>query len=222
MRRFSSRRPRVLHRRARHPARALPGHSGHHDFMAHTCPNMDLWRWAREWTSFQRPLPDRDEAAELRRAGLRCGSDPVPGRRAPVDLMEHSTSGVNWRIATSPGPREMAPQFAVAPGTRADGVMFFQCGPEEGRREVPLGDGPHAGPDSRSSVRCASWERHSGPRSCADHGAADIAILYDWESQWLRTCRGDRRWTWAIASRQSRNACGGTIMLSISSTPKPT
>lgn len=105
-------------------------------------------------------------------------------------LMEHSTSGVNWHgrnIAKQPG--EMARNSLAHVGRGADAVMFFQWrASRKGAEKFHSAMVPHAGTDSRI------WQEVSELGATLDgladlrgaRVAADVAILWDWESHWAQ------------------------------------
>ena len=161
------------------------------NFMAHTCPNMDLWRWAREVdivsndhyliASDPRNFVELAMDADLTRS--LAGGDPWL-------LLEHSTSGVNWQernVAKEPG--EMARNSLSHLARGADGIMFFQWrASKKGAEKFHSAMLPHAGATSRvfrevcelgATLQDLAPVRGSRVR-------ADIAILYDWESQWAQ------------------------------------
>lgn len=161
------------------------------NFMAHTCPNMDLWRWAREvdivsndhylTASDLRNFVELAMDADLTRS--LAGGDPWL-------LLEHSTSAVNWQernIAKVPG--EMARNSLSHLARGADGIMFFQWrASKKGAEKFHSAMLPHAGPDSRVFREVCelgtTLQMLAPVRGSRTH--ADIAILYDWESQWAQ------------------------------------
>src|SRR5690625_6779444 len=71
----------------------------------------------------------------------------------------------------------------------ADGVMFFQWrASKKGAEKFHLAMVPHAGPDSRvfrEVCELGATLQDLAPVR-GSRGGADIAILYDWESQWAQ------------------------------------
>ncbi len=75
--------------------------------MAHTCPNIDLWKWADEVDVVANDhyliAADPRNHVEL---ALDADLTRSLSRGRPWMLMEHSTSGVNWQgrnVAKRPG-----------------------------------------------------------------------------------------------------------------------
>src|SRR5690625_2991811 len=157
--------------------------------MAHTCPNMDLWRWAREVdiVSNDHYLTAADPRNFVELAFDADLTRSLAGGH-PWILMEHSTSGVNWQdrnVAKRPG--EMARNSLSHLARGADGIMFFQWrASKKGAEKFHSAMLPHAGPSSRvfREVRELGATLHDLAPVRGSRGGADIAILYDWESQW--------------------------------------
>lgn len=161
------------------------------NFMAHTCPNMDLWRWAREVdiVSNDHYLTAADPRNFVELAFDADLTRSLAGGH-PWILMEHSTSGVNWQdrnVAKAPG--EMARNSLSHLARGADGVMFFQWrASKKGAEKFHSAMVPHAGPDSRvfrEVCELGATLQDLAPVR-GSRGGADIAILYDWESQWAQ------------------------------------
>lgn len=161
------------------------------NFMAHTCPNMDLWRWAREVdiVSNDHYLTASDPRNFVELAFDADLTRSLAGGH-PWILLEHSTSGVNWQdrnVAKAPG--EMARNSLSHLARGADGIMFFQWrASQKGAEKFHSAMLPHAGPDSRVFREVcglgATLEGLAAVRG--SRGEAEIAILYDWESQWAQ------------------------------------
>ncbi|MGY5764701.1 beta-galactosidase [Brachybacterium sp. DNPG3] len=159
--------------------------------MAHTCPNIDLWRWADEVD-----VVANDHyliAADARNfVELALDADltrSLAGGR-PWMLMEHAPSGVNWQgrnVAKRPG--EMARSALSHVGRGADAVMFFQWrASRKGAEKFHSAMVPHAGTGSRiwkeivalgGTLQDLAALRGSRVRS-------EVAILWDWESHWAQ------------------------------------
>ena len=136
----------------------------------------------------------------------------------PWLLMEHSTGAVNWQprnIAKRPG--EMARNSLAHVARGADAVLFFQWRARGAARRSSTPrccrtPAPH--PDlargRRARRRPARLAEVRGSRV-----AAEVAVLWDWESFWaqdlewrpsvdLATASGSRRTTGALARRAHR------------------
>ena len=161
------------------------------NFMATSCPSMDLWRWAREVdvVANDHYLTAADERAHV---GLAMDADltrSLAGGR-PLILMEHSTSAVNWQprnVAKRPG--EMARNALAHAARGADAVMFFQWrASRSGAEKFHSAMLPHAGTGSRvwREVRelGADLGRLAPVRGSAVR--AQAALLWDWESFWAQ------------------------------------
>ncbi|MGP9536688.1 beta-galactosidase [Brachybacterium sp. AOP43-C2-M15] len=161
------------------------------NFMAHTCPNMDLWRWAREVDVVSN---DHYLVAEDPRNFVELALDAdltrsLSGGR-PWILMEHSTSGVNWQgrnVAKRPG--EMARNSLSHLARGADGIMFFQWrASRKGAEKFHSAMLPHAGTGSRvfREVRELGAELAGLAEVQGSTASAEVAILFDWESHWAQ------------------------------------
>ena len=170
------------------------------NFMAHTCPNIDLWAWADEVdvVSNDHYLIAADERNFVELA-FDADLTRSIARGRPWMLMEHSTSGVNWQdrnVAKKPG--EMARNSLSHVGRGADAVMFFQWrASRKGAEKFHSTMVPHAGTGSRVwrevtelGARLADLADLRGSRV-----EADVAILWDWESHWAQ----DLPWRPSIA-----------------------
>lgn len=161
------------------------------NFMAHTCPSIDLWEWADEVdvVSNDHYLIAADERNFVELA-LDADLTRSLARGRPWMLMEHSTSGVNWQgrnVAKKPG--EMARNSLSHVGRGADAVMFFQWrASRKGAEKFHSTMLPHAGTGSRI------WREVTELGARLDGLAdlqgtqveAEIAILWDWESHWAQ------------------------------------
>ncbi|WP_320781761.1 beta-galactosidase [Streptomyces sp. CRN 30] len=126
---------------------------------------------------------DRDELSFS--ANLTSGL--AAGR--PWFLMEHSTSAVNWQpvnIAKRPGDLARDSLTHVAHG--ADAVCYFQWRQSAaGAEKYHSAMVPHAGADSdlfRAVVELGNTLKTLAPVAGSDREAADVGILFDWESWW--------------------------------------
>ena len=122
-----------------------PALAGDHQLHGHSCPSVDLWKWAAEVdiVSNDHYLTAAREDAHVWLAMAADMTRSVAGGR-PWLLMEHSTSAVNWQprnIAKDPG--EMARNSLSHVSRGSEGALFFQWrASRSGRREVPLRDAP--------------------------------------------------------------------------------
>jgi beta-galactosidase len=161
------------------------------NFMAGSCPSVDLWRWAREVDLVSN---DHYLNAEdcLNHVGLAMSADltrSLAGGR-PWILMEHSTSAVNWQprnIAKRPG--EMRRNALSHLGRGADAILFFQWrASRSGAEKFHSAMLPHAGTSSRvwAEVRELGHElaRLAEVRGSRVH--AEAAIIWDWHSFWAQ------------------------------------
>jgi beta-galactosidase len=161
------------------------------NFMASSCPSVDLWRWAREVdiVSNDHYLTAADPRNHV---GLALAADltrSVAGNR-PWILMEHSTSGVNWQprnVAKRAG--EMRRNALSHLGRGADAVMFFQWrASRSGAEKFHSAMLPHAGTSSRIWREVLELGEDLG-RLGELRGSrvqAEAAILWDWESFWAQ------------------------------------
>ena len=161
------------------------------NFMATSCPSMDLWAWAREvdLVSNDHYLTAADVDNQI---GLALDADltrSLAGGRGWI-LMEHSTSAVNWQprnVAKRPG--EMARNALSHLGRGADAVLFFQWrASRRGAEKFHSAMVPHSGTQSRvfrdvvelgstlEALREVRGSRVSAP----------VALLWDWQSFWAQ------------------------------------
>ena len=106
----------------------------------------------------------------------------------PWLLMEQSTSHVNWRsynLVKPPGLMRLWSHQAVARGSC--GVMFFQWrASKAGAEKFHSGMVPHGGTETRTWQEVTALGRELGRLDAVlpARVAADVAILFDWESWW--------------------------------------
>ncbi|ATG50202.1 beta-galactosidase [Brachybacterium vulturis] len=161
------------------------------NFMAHTCRNIDLWKWADEVdvVSNDHYLIASDDRNFVELA-LDADLARSIARGRPWMLMEHSTSGVNWQgrnVAKQPG--EMARNSLSHVGRGADAVMFFQWrASRKGAEKFHSAMLPHAGTNSRiwREVRELGTQLEGLAGIRGTRVRADVAILWDWESHWAQ------------------------------------
>ena len=159
------------------------------NFMATSCPSMDLWKWSREVDVVSN---DHYLTAERLDSHVMLSMDAdltrsLAGGR-PWILMEHSTSAVNWQprnIAKRGG--ELARNSLSHLARGADGILFFQFRASRfGAEKFHSAMLPHAGVDSRiwrEVVELGSTLGTLGELE-GSQVAARVAILWDWESFW--------------------------------------
>ena len=161
------------------------------NFMATSCPSMDLWAWAREVdiVSNDHYLEAADVDSQI---GLALDADltrSLAGGR-PWILMEHSTSAVNWQprnVAKLPG--EMARNAVAHLGRGADAILFFQWrASRRGAEKFHSAMLPHAGERSRVFREVVELGSLLGDLGAipGSRVPADVAILWDWESLWAQ------------------------------------
>ncbi|MGV8978400.1 MAG: beta-galactosidase [Cellulomonas sp.] len=161
------------------------------NFMAGSCPSVNLWRWAREVdiVSNDHYLTAADERGHV---GLALAADltrSVAGGK-PWILMEHSTSAVNWQprnIAKRPG--EMARNSLSHFARGADAILFFQWrASRSGAEKFHSAMLPHAGTHSRTWREVCTLGAELGrlDEALGSRVHADVAILWDWESFWAQ------------------------------------
>jgi beta-galactosidase len=161
------------------------------NFMAGTCPSVDLWKWADEVdiVANDHYLVAADPRSHV---GLALSADLTRSiaRGRPWILMEHSTSGVNWQprnLAKRSG--ELARNALSHLGRGADAVMFFQWkASRSGAEKFHSAMLPHAGTSSRIwSEVCALGQGLSRlDEVLGSEVRADVAVLWDWESFWAQ------------------------------------
>lgn len=161
------------------------------NFMANQSWTTDLWAWARDVdiVSDDHYLWAADPEGEI---GLAIAADlsRSVGGGTPWILMEHSTSAVNWQprnVAKRPG--EMARNSLTHLARGADAILFFQWrASRSGAEKFHSAMIPHAGTSSRVwrevvelGDALGRLEEVRGSRV-----AADVAILWDFESFWAQ------------------------------------
>ncbi|MEU0564910.1 beta-galactosidase [Nonomuraea sp. NPDC005983] len=161
------------------------------NFMAGSCPSVDLWKWANEMDVVANDHY-LDAADPRNHVGLALSADltrSLAGGR-PWILMEHSTSAVNWQprnIAKRPG--ELARNALTHLGRGADAVMFFQWrASRSGAEKFHSAMLPHAGTGSRIWREVCALGRGLGRLGevLGSEVRAEVAILWDWESFWAQ------------------------------------
>ncbi|MFJ6651883.1 beta-galactosidase [Microbacterium sp. NPDC091313] len=161
------------------------------NFMAITCPSVDLWAWADEVDIIANDhylIAERaDNHLDVSRAADLCRS---LARGKPWILMEHSTSAVNWQprnIAKRPGEMRRNSMAHAARG--ADAIMFFQIrASRQGAEKFHSALIPQAGETSRKwreavelGADVAALDALVGSRV-----RARVAVAWDWESFWAQ------------------------------------
>jgi beta-galactosidase len=169
--------------------RLSPGVPVTTNFMIAAHKTIDYWRWADEVDVVANDhylrAEEPDNHVELAMAAdLTRG---VAGQR-PWLLMEHSTGAVNWQsrnIAKRPGELRRNSLAHLARG--ADSLMFFQWRASRfGAEKFHSAMLPHGGTDT------GLWRDVVALGACLDaldpvRGttvAADVAMVWDWESWW--------------------------------------
>ncbi|WP_433004307.1 beta-galactosidase [Kribbella sp. CA-294648] len=161
------------------------------NFMAGTCPSVDLWKWVDEVdiVANDHYLIAEDPRNQV---GLALSADLTRSiaQGKPWMLMEHSTSGVNWQprnVAKRSG--ELARNSFSHLGRGADAVMFFQWrASRSGAEKFHSAMLPHAGTSSRvwSEVRSLGQGLRGLDEVLGSEVRAEVAILWDWESFWAQ------------------------------------
>jgi beta-galactosidase len=188
--RFSSDAQLRLFRRERDILHGLsPGIPVTTNFMIANCKPMDYWRWAAEVD-----IVANDHYLQAERADnhieLAMCADLTRGVAdgAPWLLMEHSTSAVNWQprnIAKRPG--EMARGSLAHLARGADGLLFFQWRASVfGAEKFHSAMLPHGGTDTRiwREVTRLGADLTALDELRGSRVAADVAVVWDWESWW--------------------------------------
>ncbi|WP_327640986.1 beta-galactosidase [Kribbella sp. NBC_00482] len=161
------------------------------NFMAGTCPSVDLWKWADEVdiVANDHYLVAADPRSHV---GLALSADLTRSiaRGRPWILMEHSPSGVNWQprnLAKRSG--ELARNALTHLGRGADAVMFFQWkASRSGAEKFHSAMLPHAGTGSRVWQEVCALGEGLGrlDEVLGSEVRADVAVLWDWESFWAQ------------------------------------
>jgi beta-galactosidase len=168
--------------------RVAPGVPVTTNFMRFFKP-CDYWRWAArvDFTADDLYPDPVDPAAPRERA---AGGDLMRSLKqgAPWLVMEQAANAVNWRQRNAPkrpGQMRLGSYQSLARG--ADGIMFFQWrASKAGAEKFHSGMVPHGGTATRTweevvelGSELALLDDLIGTRV-----AADIALLFDWESWW--------------------------------------
>lgn len=164
------------------------------NFMSTNCPSMDLWAWAQEVdiVSNDYYLEAEDPRGYIKLA-LDADVTRSVARGKPWILLEHSTSGVNWRERNvSKLPGEMARNSLATLARGADGIMFFQWRVARfGAEKFHSAMLPHAGTNSRVFREVcdlgSELDRFSKAGVPGSVTRASVAILWDWESFWAQS-----------------------------------
>lgn len=164
------------------------------NFMSTNCPSMDLWAWAQEVdiVSNDYYLEAEDPRGYIKLA-LDADVTRSVARGKPWLLLEHSTSGVNWRERNvSKLPGEMARNSLATLARGADGIMFFQWRAARfGAEKFHSAMLPHAGTNSRVFREVCELGAELGRLTEAGVAGsttrASVAILWDWESFWAQS-----------------------------------
>jgi beta-galactosidase len=161
------------------------------NFMAGTCPSVDLWKWADEVdiVANDHYLVAADPRSHV---GLALAADLTRSiaRGRPWILMEHSPSGVNWQprnLAKRSG--ELARNALSHLGRGADAVMFFQWrASRSGAEKFHSAMLPHAGTGSRVWQEVCALGAGLGrlDEVLGSEVRSDVAVLWDWESFWAQ------------------------------------
>lgn len=161
------------------------------NFMAITCPSVDLWQWADEVDVVANDhylvAERRDSHIHLSRSADLTRS---LARGKPWVLMEHSTSAVNWQprnIAKRPG--EMARNSLAHVARGADAVLFFQVrASQRGAEKFHSAMIPHAGDQSRTWREVVELGSTIGELApvLGSVVTARVAIAWDWQSFWAQ------------------------------------
>ncbi|GAA1507349.1 beta-galactosidase [Dactylosporangium maewongense] len=159
------------------------------NFMIANCKWLDYWKWAREVDVVANDhylTAERDD----RHVELAMCADLTRGLAggAPWLLMEHSTGAVNWQprnIAKRPG--ELARNSLAHVARGADGVLFFQWrASRSGAEKFHSAMLPQGGTGTRIWREVTELgERLAGLGTVrGTRVAADVAVVWDWESWW--------------------------------------
>jgi beta-galactosidase len=161
------------------------------NFMAVTCPSVDLWKWVDEvdivandhYLVAEKP----DNHIHLSRSADMTRS---LARGKPWILMEHSTSAVNWQprnIAKRPG--EMRRNSLAHAARGADAVLFFQIrAGRKGAEKFHSALIPQAGANSRKWAEAVALGSDIAALDelVGSTVHARVAIAWDWESFWAQ------------------------------------
>ncbi|MEV0594589.1 beta-galactosidase [Nonomuraea cavernae] len=154
-----------------------------------SCKSMDLWRWAPELDVIANDhyLNGEQPDNHIQLAMSADLSRSLAGGQ-PWMLMEHSTGAISWQargIAKRPGEMRRNSLAHVARGS--DSVLFFQWRASRyGAEKWHSAMVPHAGTGSRlwrDVVALGADVRRLAPVR-GGRVAAEVAIVWDWESYW--------------------------------------
>ncbi|MEU5875136.1 beta-galactosidase [Glycomyces sp. NPDC047369] len=158
------------------------------NFMIPNCEGMDYRRWAGtvDVVSNNHYLIAEREDHQIE---LSMSADLTRAvANGPWMVMEHSTSAVNWQprnIAKTPGELRRNSLAHVARG--ADGLMFFQWrASRAGAEKFHSAMLPHGGTDTEvwRDVAALGNDLKKLSSVVGSDVAADMAVLWDWESWW--------------------------------------
>jgi beta-galactosidase len=152
----------------------------------------DYWTWAQEVDivsddSYPDPVdPDSPAYGAMQRDLMRS-----LGGGKPWLLMEQSPGAVNWRKRNAAKlPGQMRAWTYQCVGRGADGIMFFQWRQAvAGAEKFHAGMLPHGGTDTRIFREVETLGAELRMLSSVDgllgaFVAADVAIVFDWDSWW--------------------------------------
>jgi beta-galactosidase len=161
------------------------------NFMASTCPSVDLWAWADEVDVVSNDhylVAERGDNHILLSLDADLTRSLAGGK--PWVLMEHSTSAVNWQprnIAKRPG--EMARNSLAHVARGADAALFFQVrASRKGAEKFHSAMIPHAGTVSRRWAEVTALGQTIGALGelAGSQVVARVAIAWDWQSFWAQ------------------------------------
>lgn len=161
------------------------------NFMASSCPGINYWAWAQE---VDLVANDHYLTAERPDSHVMLAMDADLTRSLaqgnPWILMEHSTSAVNWQprnLAKQPG--EMARNSLTHLARGADALLFFQWrASRKGAEKFHSAMLPHGGATTRTWREVIDLGRtlEALGEVRGSRVSADVAILWDWESNWAQ------------------------------------
>ncbi|WP_307851814.1 beta-galactosidase [Williamsia sp. CHRR-6] len=152
--------------------------------------DMDYAAWAptQDIVSTDHYLVDTADRSGHERLAFSADLTRGIGTGDPWLLMEHSTSAVNWQpVNRAKAPGEMLRNSLSHLARGADGICFFQFrASASGAEKFHSAMVPHAGPDSARWREVVELGRilHAVSAVRGSRVQADVAILFDWESQW--------------------------------------
>ncbi|QNE16671.1 beta-galactosidase [Kribbella qitaiheensis] len=161
------------------------------NFMASSCPGINYWAWAQE---VDLVANDHYLTAERPDSHVLLAMDADLTRSLaqgnPWMLMEHSTSAVNWQprnLAKQPG--EMARNSLTHLARGADALLFFQWrASRKGAEKFHSAMLPHGGATTRTWREVVDLGQvvETLGEVRGSRSSADVAILWDWESNWAQ------------------------------------